>query len=115
MILLVEDDEDVREMLEVALRGRGYVIESVASGAAALEALQREKPCLMILDMVMPGVTGWDVLAEMKARGIDVPVCVISALSDSAPPEGVIASLVKPFDMRALAALADRFCAHTRA
>ncbi|MBS1123561.1 MAG: hypothetical protein H6Q90_5789 [Deltaproteobacteria bacterium] len=111
MILLVEDDEDVREMLKLTLEVSGYVVDVAKNGVAALEALDRQRPCLVILDLVMPVMDGWEVLAQMKARQLgDVPVCVISALSGRAPSEAV-ASLCKPFDASALLAVAARYCA----
>jgi DNA-binding response OmpR family regulator len=114
VILLVEDDEDVREMLAFTLRSRGYAVEVVTNGSGALEALERERPCLMILDLVMPVMNGWAVLAQMKARQMsDVPVCVISALEGQRPVEAV-ATLGKPFDTTELFALAERYCAHGR-
>ncbi len=112
VILVVEDDEDVRELLEIALRGRGYVVVSVTNGPDALAVLERERPCLMILDMIMPAMTGWDVLAKMRANGHgSVPVCVISALSKETPPD-VVECLTKPFDIKHLVDLARRYCDH---
>ncbi len=113
MILLVEDDEDVREMLEFTFRSSGYTVVAATNGADALAALERERPCLMILDLVMPRMTGWEVMTQMKERNLaDVPVCVISALGGSIPSEAV-ASFGKPFDVRELVALAARYCTHT--
>lgn len=113
VILLVEDDEDVREMLKLTLELSGHVVDVAANGTAALEALARQRPCLVILDLVMPVMSGWDVLAQMKARQLDdIPVCVISALDSRAPIEAV-ASLGKPFEASALLAVADRYCART--
>lgn len=110
MILLVEDDEDVRDMLAFAFRSSGMSTTLVKNGTEALAALERETPCLVVLDLVMPGVTGWQVMEQMKARGLTVPVCVISAGGES-PPEAV-ASFCKPFDVRELVKLAARYCAH---
>jgi DNA-binding response OmpR family regulator len=112
VILLVEDDEDVREMLKLTLEMSGYVIDVARNGTAALEALDRRRPCLVILDLVMPVLNGWEVLAQMKARGLDdIPVCVISALGGRAPSEAV-ASLCKPFETNELLAVAARYCTH---
>ena len=110
--MLVEDDEDVREMLKMTLEGRGYVVELAENGVAALEALDRRRPCLVILDLVMPVMNGWEVLEQMKARQLsDIPVCVISALGGRAPGEAV-AALTKPFETSALLAITDRYCSH---
>lgn len=115
MILLVEDDEDVREMLELTFRSHGYIVDAQPNGAAALATLERKRPCLMILDLVMPMMTGWEVIAQMKQRNLaDIPVCVISALGGSVPPEAV-ASFCKPFDVKELVAVAARYCSHAPA
>jgi CheY-like chemotaxis protein len=112
VILLVEDDEDVREMLAFTLSSRGYPVDVVSNGSAALTEIERVRPCLMILDLVMPVMTGWQVLSEMKARGYgDLPVCVISALNSPNPPEAV-ASLCKPFATHDMIAIAARYCTH---
>jgi len=112
VILLVEDDEDVRDMLEFTLKSSGHVLELANHGRAALDALERQRPCLIILDLLMPVMTGWQVLVEMKQRKLDdIPVCVISALGERIPPEA-IASLRKPFDAKELLAIAARYCSH---
>jgi len=114
MILLAEDDEDVREMLAFALTSRGFDVETVGDGGAVLESLARTHPCLLILDLVMPIMTGQQVLAEMKTRKIaDVPVCVISALGGPTPPEA-IACLTKPFEVSEVVAIATKCCRHAR-
>jgi len=106
----VEDDEDVREMLKLTLEMSGYAVDVASNGTTALEALSRRRPCLVILDLVMPEMDGWGVLAQMKARALgDIPVCVISALSERTPSEAV-ASLCKPFDTGELLAIAARYC-----
>jgi CheY-like chemotaxis protein len=113
MILLAEDDDDVREMLAFTLTSRGYIVEAVTHGGAVLEALVRSRPCLLILDLVMPVMTGQQVLAEMKARKLDdIPVCVMSALGGPPLPHAV-ASLTKPFDVADVVAVAAKYCSHT--
>lgn len=110
VILLVEDDDDVREMLRLTLELSGYAVDVVANGTAALEAVARKRPCLVILDLVMPVMDGWQVLEQMKLRQLDdIPVCVISATSGRSPSEAV-ASLCKPFDTSELLAVAARYC-----
>jgi len=111
MILVVDDDDDLRELLASALESRGFAVVQASDGKAAIDALEaREHPCLMLLDLVMPGMNGWAVLEQMKARGIeDVPVCVMSALPERAPA-GVVSTLPKPFELGALIGLAERYC-----
>jgi CheY-like chemotaxis protein len=110
--LLAEDDEDVREMLAFTLTTRGYTVEAVSHGGEVLAALARTRPCLLILDLVMPVMTGHQVLAAMKAQKLDdIPVCVISALG-GAPPAPAVALLSKPFEVAEVVAIASRYCAH---
>lgn len=102
-------------MLAFTLESSGYVLEAAKHGRAALEAIERQRPCLMILDLLMPVMNGWQVLAEMKERELgDIPVCVISALGERVPSEAV-ATLRKPFDKRELLEVAARYCSHARA
>jgi DNA-binding response OmpR family regulator len=109
VILLVEDDEDVRDMLALTLQVNGFDVALAENGAAALAALERRRPCLMVLDLVMPGIDGREVLARMRTSGYELPVVIISAL-DATPPENIIATLRKPFETAKLIALATRYC-----
>jgi DNA-binding response OmpR family regulator len=109
VILLVEDDEDVREMLAFTLRCWGYKVDVAKDGKAALAALERTRPCLMILDLYMPGMNGWKVMESSKLDGL--PVCVITAL-EGPTPENAVATLYKPFEASALLAVAAQYCGH---
>lgn len=112
MILLAEDDEDVREMLAFTLSSRGFAVETVSDGGAVMASMSRKRPCLVILDLVMPVMTGQQVLAQMKTEHLDdIPVCVISALGGAAPAAAV-ASLCKPFDVADVVSIAAKYCSH---
>jgi DNA-binding response OmpR family regulator len=112
MILIVDDDLDIREILELTLQFKGYTVEGASNGREALAVLERTRPCLMVLDLVMPEMTGWQLLEEMKERKLgDIPVCVISALEGRTPSEAV-ASLCKPFEPSELLAIVARYCRH---
>jgi CheY-like chemotaxis protein len=86
-VLIVEDDEGVRESVAAILREEGYVVDVVASGAEALARLQREpRPTLILLDLMMPEMDGID----FRRRQLDdpelgaIPVVIISARPDVA-------------------------------
>lgn len=112
MILLAEDDEDVREMLAFTLSSRGFAVETVTDGRAVMAAMAIKRPCLVILDLVMPVMTGHQVLAQMKAEHLDdIPVCVISALGGPTPVAAV-AYLCKPFDLTEVVSIAEKYCSH---
>jgi len=106
VILVVEDDEDVREAMRIGLESRGYTVTEAGNGVEALEIVSREHPDLMILDLMMPKMNGWEVLEQMRARHLDdVPVCVISALSERAPDNVFVLS--KPFQLRDLVEMVE--------
>ena len=96
-ILIVEDDRGVREGMAVLLEGEGYQVEAVAGGRAALALMRERMPSLVLLDLMMPEMTGWAVHEAMLQDPAlrRVPVCVISAVADEAP-DGATAVLDKP-------------------
>lgn len=99
-------------MLAFTLRCWGYKVDVAKDGKAALASLERNKPCLVILDLYMPGMNGWKLMAQMASRKLDgVPVCVITAL-EGPTPENAIATLYKPFEASALLAVAAQYCGH---
>lgn len=67
-ILLVEDDRYLRRACETALRQRGFAVSSAVDGAEALEAIASELPDLVLLDLLMPKVTGLEVLRSLRSR-----------------------------------------------
>ncbi len=79
-ILIVDDDKRLNRALEFQLNKAGFLTKSVFDGAAALATLKKEKFDLIVLDIVMPGIPGFDVLAEIRDSGIETPVVVLSML-----------------------------------
>ncbi|MGZ3440574.1 MAG: response regulator [Polyangia bacterium] len=88
-ILIVEDDAEVREGMMILLEESGYRIEAVANGQEALDVMQSRLPCLVLLDLMMPVMTGWALHAAMRddERLKVVPVCVVSAVASHAPAD----------------------------
>jgi CheY-like chemotaxis protein len=80
-ILLVEDDEDTRHLLALALGGRGYVVDQAASAPEGLERLRRHRYDLVLTDYDLPGRTGAAMLREAVAQGLlrDTPMVVVTA------------------------------------
>lgn len=99
-ILIVEDDPGVRDGMATLLEGEGYCVEAVADGSNALELMRQRVPSLVLLDLMMPEMTGWAVHEAMRddPRLRDVPVCVVSAVAKQAP-EGAAAVLDKPVNI----------------
>ena len=77
-ILVVDDDAQIRKLVRVNLEGRGYVVQEAVDGNDALTRLKTESFDLLILDLVMPGMSGIDVCAWVRERS-DTPVIVLSA------------------------------------
>lgn len=101
-VLVVEDDHRIASMLAKGLRTKGYAVEIVLSGAAALERVADGPVDVVLLDLGLPDIDGIDVLRELAARASTVPVIVITARSDPIDREaalelGVAAYLTKPF------------------
>ena len=78
-ILIVEDDEEMRSLLEDFLKDEGYEADSANSGSEAFGKLAREPFDLVITDIRMPGLTGLDILSAVKKFQLEIPVIVITA------------------------------------
>jgi len=78
-ILIIEDDEEMRSLLEDFLKDEGYETDSVNSGSEAFGKLAREPFDLVITDIRMPGLSGFDVLSAVKKFQLEIPVIVITA------------------------------------
>jgi DNA-binding response OmpR family regulator len=114
-VLLVDDDEDVRHMTRVALGFEGFDIVEAADGAAGLASVRDQRPDAVVLDVMMPGLDGIDVLRELRADEslAGLPIVLLTAKAGvSAEQEGwnagATAYLTKPFTGTALAATLRR-------
>jgi CheY-like chemotaxis protein len=79
VVLVVDDDADIRSWLNVALSATGWRVHEAGSGAEALEFTANQLPDVIVLDQRMPGMTGLECAAEMRSRGLELPVLLISA------------------------------------
>jgi len=86
-LLLVEDDGQVREALADLLRTKGHTVLEADGGAAALSLLAEEGIDLVITDLGMPGMSGWDVAKAVKGRSPDLPVLLLTGWGDRAGQE----------------------------
>jgi len=80
-ILIVEDDKPVAQVLDLKLSHTGYDTKCVYDGAQALDVLQNEQFSLIVLDLILPKIDGFAVLAELQKRGSATPVIVLTNLS----------------------------------
>lgn len=112
-VLLVEDNYDLRLTMETILELSGIRTHTARHGGAALEHLAAKPASLVITDLMMPVMNGWDLCAALRedARYAQIPVIVVSALPHSrtrAAELGVLAALQKPVDMPHLLRLVHR-------
>jgi CheY-like chemotaxis protein/two-component sensor histidine kinase len=100
LILVVEDDDASRELLEVTLTQEGYRVASVSSGKEALELANTMKPFAITLDIMMPGMSGWDVLKHLKLeiQTHNIPVIITTMLDekDLGVVWGAVEHFIKP-------------------
>lgn len=99
-ILVVDDEPDIRATVQAMLEIEGYEVAVAANGADALAAIEREAPDLILLDMRMPVLDGWGFAAELRRRGLAIPVVVMTAARDAARWAAEIAApafVSKPF------------------
>ena len=85
-ILVVDDDSDNRELLEVILTSQGFAVVTASSGEEALASVAQDPPDLVLLDIMMPGMTGYQVLAEIKGNHAteSIPIIMVTALGHRA-------------------------------
>ncbi len=78
-ILLVEDEPLIREAFDLRLTERGYRVQTAKSGEEGLALLRSSPPDILVLDMVMPGLSGLDLLKEVRAADLEIPVILLTA------------------------------------
>ena len=108
-VLLVEDDSGIQNMLADALRDSGFVVAIAASGAEMDRAMGREKPDIVLLDLMLPGEDGRTICARLRAASPDLPIIMVTALGDDIDrivglEIGADDYVTKPFNTRELIA-----------
>jgi DNA-binding NarL/FixJ family response regulator len=120
-VLVVDDDEGCRDLISDLLKRRGYSVREATEGAEALESARKEPPSLVLLEVHLPGMSGYEVCREFRAEfGEHLPILFISATRTD--PSDRVAGLrlgaddyiVKPFDSDELLARVDRFVSRAR-
>ncbi len=103
-IMLVDDEPSVLDLVGIVLRINKFEAILVESGYECLEKLKEEKPDLILLDIMMEGMNGWDVIRKMKEESFfdKIPVAIFSAKveeenQERAKKEGTVAFIKKPF------------------
>ncbi len=113
-ILIVDDDFDIRDALAQILVEEGYEVQSAANGAEALDQLSvGPRPNVILLDLMMPVMSGWQFRAKQRADAVlaDIPVVVITAdahVAERGGPLEVAGAVRKPIQLSELLTLIDR-------
>jgi FixJ family two-component response regulator len=102
LVSVVDDDESVRESLPDLLRELGYSVQTFSSAQEFLASDCIDETRCLLLDIVMPGMTGPDLQQELRIRGQQIPIIFITAQADEtvrlrSPEQGTVACLLKPF------------------
>jgi CheY-like chemotaxis protein len=102
-VLVVDDQSEIRELARLVLQDAGYTVHCAEHGAAALEAVDREPPAVILLDMHMPVMDGWQFVREYRSAPVrHVPLIVMTATHDArryASEVGADRFLAKPFEL----------------
>jgi two-component system response regulator (stage 0 sporulation protein F) len=103
-VLVVDDELEVRQLLQEFLSGRGYEALLAGSGMEALDAVEAEKPDLVLLDVAMPEMDGVEVLKRLAMMDPPVPVIMVTANTDLSLTSrllamGAVDYIPKPFDL----------------
>ena len=108
-ILVVDDDPEIVSMLTTRLTARGYKVSSASDGHRALELAKRERPDIVLLDVMMPGKSGWEVARALKQDPVtqSIKIVMVTAIGErtneiTSPIYGADAHVDKPFEFEKL-------------
>ncbi len=113
-ILIVDDEEPIRLTVCEILQDEGYPVALATNGAEALQCVETDPPCVVLLDMRMPILDGWSFLDALHARGAGPSILVMTAAQNArrwAEEVGADGYLAKPFDLLDVLAEVERLCA----
>lgn len=107
-IMIVDDDPYIRRLVKMILRGEGFDVLEAGNGADALDMLESVRPDMLILDIMMPAMDGWDLCRELR-RHYDVPLLMLTAIGETEQKVkgfelGTDDYIVKPFEAAELLA-----------
>jgi DNA-binding response OmpR family regulator len=120
-VLLAEDDADIRDLVAFKLRQVGHQVRAFDDGLSALASARDDRPDLVVLDIMMPGMSGLDVCRELRSDPVtsDLPIILLTARAQESDIEtgfavGADDYIVKPFSPRELASRVQAVLARLR-
>ena len=112
-ILVVDDDPEIQSLVGAILELEGYQVEVAPNGVAALRAIERLRPALILMDVNMPFLDGRELAQELEERGVEVPIIVMTAGDNAGQMAAELKAagyLPKPFDLSDLLDLVEDQC-----
>jgi CheY-like chemotaxis protein len=115
-ILVIDDDPAILDMIAELLGFEGYHVITISEGSAAVAQAKVDPPALILLDLMMPEMSGWQIVAALQASGQtrSIPIVLLSARRDlrtTAAELGVTTFLEKPFELNDLLNVVERYAA----
>jgi two-component system, chemotaxis family, chemotaxis protein CheY len=104
-VLVVEDDAGLLNVVSAFLREERFEVDTAATGREALESIERQPPSVVLLDMNLPIMNGWELASELRARHLEVPILVMTAARDArrcATEIGAAGYVAKPVSLPVL-------------
>ena len=111
-VLVVDDDPGIRGVIQAALEMEGYTVVTASNGREALDCIAKAQPALVLLDLQMPVMTGWDLFSQLHAAQCPVPIVFMTAgfrAKAEAERCGADGYLSKPFDLDQLFQTVEHF------
>lgn len=110
--MVVEDDADIRDCVQMILEDEGFEVVTAANGAEAeAELAAMDEPCVMLLDLMMPVMSGWELLEHLARDGkLDGLHVVVISASPTKVPKGPVVCMRKPVRVEQLLDTVRRYC-----
>jgi DNA-binding NtrC family response regulator len=111
-VLVVDDDPYILDVVSAILTNEGYEVMGAANGAEAFRSISKARPCVVLLDMVMPVLDGWEFIELSKTSGLNLPIVIMTASKNAATLASEVGAadyLGKPFDLDELSTKVARF------
>ncbi len=112
-ILIIEDNKDIKDSLKLALELEGYNVFSAENGKEGLDRLHSmPTPCMILLDLMMPVMNGWEFMEEMNKDILyaHIPVVIVSALTEKQNAPKSEGYIQKPIDLNNLISIVEKHC-----